>query len=50
MKITAAKERLSKLEAALAAMAGMDGPEVESLRAAHKRAQEAVQESPSKHK
>ena len=46
VKITTARERLSKLEAALAAMTGMDGPEVESLRVAHKRAQVAVQEVP----
>ena len=46
VKITTARERLSKLEAALAAMTGMDGPEVEFLRVAHKRAQVAVQEVP----
>ena len=44
--MTAAKERVEKLESALAAMAGMDGPEVDSLRAAHKRAQEAVKGVP----
>ena len=42
VKMTAAKEHAQKLESALAAMEGMDGPEVDSLRAAHKRAQEAV--------
>ena len=46
VKITTARERLSKLEAALAAMTRMDGPEVESLRVAHKRAQVAVQGVP----
>ena len=46
IKITAAKERVLKLETALAAMEGMEGPEVESVRAAHKRAQEAVQGAP----
>ena len=46
-KITAAKERISKLETAWAAMAG-DGSEVDSVRAAHnKRAQEAVQGVPN---
>ena len=43
VKITTARERFSKLEAA---MTGMDGPEVESLRVARKRAQEAVQGVP----
>ena len=43
VKMTAAKERVEKLESAVAAMAG---PEVDSLRAAHKRAQEAVKGVP----
>ena len=34
----AAKERVLKLETALAAMEGMEGPEVDLVRAAHKRA------------
>ena len=46
VKLAAAKERAVKLETALAAMEGMEGPEVESVRAAHKRAQEAVQGVP----
>ena len=41
-----AKERAAKLESALAAMEGMDGPEVESVRVARKRAQQAVQGVP----
>ena len=32
IKITAAKERVLRLETALAAMEGMEGPEVESVR------------------
>ena len=43
VKLAAAKERAVKLETALAVMEGMEGPEVEWVRAAHKRAQEAVQ-------
>ena len=46
VKLAAAKERAVKLETALAAMEGMEGPEVESVRAAHMRAQEAVQGVP----
>ena len=38
VKLAAAKERAVKLETALAAMEGVEGPEVESVRAAHKRA------------
>ena len=45
-KVAAAKERVLKLETALAAMEGMEGPEVDSLRSAHKRAQEEVQGVP----
>ena len=36
MRVTAAQERVTKLEAALAALHEVDGPEVESLRAALK--------------
>ena len=46
MKVAAAKDRVAKLEIAMAAMEGMEGPEVESVRAAHKRALEAVQGVP----
>ena len=45
-QVGAAKERAVKLETALAAMEGMEGPEVESVRASHKRAQKAVQGVP----
>ena len=38
MRVTAAQEKVAKLEAALAALHGVDRPEVESLRAALKRA------------
>ena len=38
VKAAAAKERLSKLETALSAMDGMEGPEVVMLRNAYKRA------------
>ena len=47
VKVAAAKDRVAKLEVAMAAMEGMEGPEVESVRAAHKRALEAVQGFPS---
>ena len=40
LRVTAAQERVAKLEAVLAALHGVDGPEVESLRAALKRAKE----------
>ena len=40
VRVTAAQEKVAKLEAALAALHGVDGPEVESLRAALKRAKE----------
>ena len=40
MKITAAQERVTKLESALAALDGVEGPEVDSLRTALKRAKE----------
>ena len=46
VKVAAAKDRVAKLEVAMAAMEGMEGPEVESVRAAHKRALEAVQGVP----
>ena len=36
VKVAAAKDRVAKLEIAMAAMEGMEGPEVESVRAAHK--------------
>ena len=45
-KVAEAKERVLKLETALAAMEGMEGPEVDLVRAAHKRAQEAVKGVP----
>ena len=45
VKVAAAKDRVAKLEIA-AAMERMEGPEVESVRAAHKRALEAVQGVP----
>ena len=38
VKLTAAKECALKLETVLTAMQGMEGPEVELVRAAHKRA------------
>ena len=40
VKITAAQERVTKLESALAALDGVEGPEVDSLRTALKRAKE----------
>ena len=40
LRVTAAQELVAKLEAALAALHGVDGPEVESLRVALKRAKE----------
>ena len=40
VKITAAQERVTKLESALAAPDGVEGPEVDSLRTALKRAKE----------
>ena len=40
MKVTAAQERVAKLESALAALHGVEGPEVDSLRAALKRAKD----------
>ena len=46
VKLAASKERVLKLETALAAKEGMEGPEVESVRAAHKRARQAVQGAP----
>ena len=46
MKVAAAEDRVAKLKIAMAAMEGMEGPEVESVRAAHKRALEAVQGVP----
>ena len=45
-KVAEAKERMLKLETALAAMEGMEGPKVDLVRAAHKRAQEAVKGVP----
>ena len=39
-KVTAAEERVAKLESALAALHGVEGPEVDSLRAALKRAKD----------
>ena len=46
VKAAAAKERLSKLETALSAMDGMEGPEVDMVRNAYKRALEAVRGTP----
>ena len=40
MKVTAAQERVTKLESALAPLDGVEGPEVDSLRTALKRAKE----------
>ena len=40
VRVTAAQERVAKLEAALAVLHGVDGPEVESLRVVLKRAKE----------
>ena len=40
VKVTAAQERVTKLESALAALDGVEGPEVDSLRTALKRAKE----------
>ena len=46
VKAAAAKERLSKLETPLSAMDGMEGPEVDMVRNAYKRALEAVRGAP----
>ena len=46
VKAAAAKERFTKLETALCAMDGMEGPEVDMVRNAHKRALEAVRFTP----
>ena len=40
VKVTEAQERVAKLESALAALHGVEGPEVDSLRAALKRAED----------
>ena len=40
MKVTAAQERVTKLESGLTALDGVEGPEVDSLRMALKRAKE----------
>ena len=46
VKVAAAKERVAKLEIAMAAMEGIEGPEVEMVRAAHQRALEVIQGVP----